>query len=102
MRLRNLVIIALTWMAMPVDIAAQPSDKDDIKLIFDETLRNGKSYEWLRYLTNQVGHRLSGSVGAGEAVNWAQTELQNIADTVWLQPVMVPHWVRGIEEDAYI
>ena len=102
MILRNLLIIVMMWMALPADILAQPSDKDEVKLIFDETLRNGKSYEWLRYLTNQVGHRLSGSAGAAEAVNWARAELQNIADTVWLQPVMVPHWVRGIEEDAYI
>lgn len=83
-------------------LKAQTSDADLVKSVFDETLRNGKSYEWLRHLTTQVGHRLSGSAGASEAVSWAKTELQNIADTVWLQPVMVPHWVRGVEEDAYI
>jgi carboxypeptidase Q len=89
-------------MVVPNIARAQSGDADDVKLIFNETLRHGKSYEWLRYLTTQVGHRLSGSPGAAEAVDWAATELDNIADTVWLQPVMVPHWVRGIEEDAYI
>jgi len=87
---------------MPFVAYSQASDADEVQLIFNETLRNGKSYEWLKYLTTQVGHRLSGSTGAAEAVNWAKAELDNIADTVWLQPVMVPHWVRGIEEDAYI
>lgn len=101
-RLRNLLIIVSALMSMPVIVHSQASDPDAVQLIFNETLRNGKSYEWLRYLTTQIGHRLSGSAGAAEAVNWAKAELQNIADTVWLQPVMVPHWVRGIEEDAYI
>lgn len=101
MRLRYLLVLLFAGFA-PAIVSAQSADADAVKLIFDETLRNGKSYEWLRYLTTQVGHRLSGSEGAAEAVNWAKSELQNIADTVWLQPVMVPHWVRGMEEDAYI
>lgn len=88
-----------SWMPL---VAQAQSDADQVKLIFNETLRNGKSYEWLRYMTTQIGHRLSGSPGAAEAVAWARDELQNVADTVWLQPVMVPHWVRGMEEDAYI
>ncbi|MEJ1241215.1 M28 family peptidase [Chryseolinea sp. T2] len=102
MKLRVLVIVMFAMFSLPVAVHAQTSDADDVKLIFDEALRNGKSYEWLRYLTTQIGPRLSGSAGAAEAVNWAKTEMQNIADTVWLQPVMVPHWIRGSEEDAYI
>ena len=102
MKLRELVMIMFSILSLPVAVCAQTSDADDVKLMFDETLRNGKSYEWLRYLTTQIGPRLSGSAGAAEAVNWAKTELQNIADTVWLQPVMVPHWIRGSAEDAYI
>lgn len=87
---------------MPVMVRSQNRDADDIKQMFDETLRNGRSYEWLRHLTTQIGHRLSGSAGAAEAVSWARSELANIADTVWLQPVMVPHWIRGVDEDGYI
>jgi carboxypeptidase Q len=102
MRFRNLLIILVALIVLPVSVRSQASDSDVVQLIFDETLRNGKSYEWLRYLTTQVGHRLSGSAGAAEAVTWTKAELQNIADTVWLQPVMVPHWIRGMEEDAYI
>lgn len=87
---------------MSAAVVAQPGDADIIEQIFSETLQRGKSYEWLRYLTGEIGHRLSGSAGAEEAVTWAKNELTGIADTVWLQPVMVPHWIRGMEEDAYL
>lgn len=100
--LRRILSTLLLGSAIVTGLEAQSSDADLVKSVFDETLRNGKSYEWLRHLTTQVGHRLSGSAGAAEAVAWAKTELENIADTVWLQPVKVPHWVRGVEEDAYI
>lgn len=97
----HIILFSSVASLLPLVTRAQ-SDADHVKFIFNETLRNGKSYEWLRYLTTQIGHRLSGSPGAAEAVNWTKDELQNVADTVWLQPVMVPHWVRGMEEDAYI
>lgn len=50
-----------------------------------------------------IGHRLSGSVGAERAVEYTKQELDQLnLDKVWLQSVMVPKWVRGIKEYAYI
>ena len=102
MKLRGIFFVILSVLSVHVAVVAQSSDAEQVKQMFDETLKHGKSYEWLRYLTTQIGPRLSGSAGAAEAVNWAKAELENIADTVWLQPVMVPHWIRGSVEDAYI
>ena len=65
-------------------------------------MSNGKSYDWLEYLSNDIGHRLSGSVNAETAVKWGKEELSSISDKVWLQPVMVPKWVRGAPEYAHI
>src|SRR5688572_1742771 len=70
-------------------------DELQIKRIFDQELTHGTSYENLRYLTNKIGHRLSGSPTAAAAVEWSRQVMMAYADTVWLQPVMVPHWVRG-------
>ena len=56
----------------------------------------GKSYDWLDHLTNQIGGRLSGSLNAERAIKWAKEELDAMPlDSVWLQTVMVPKWVRG-------
>jgi len=52
---------------------------------------------------NQIGGRLSGSLQAELAVQWGKEELEKLGlDKVWLQEVMVPKWVRGAKEYAYI
>ena len=74
-----------------------------IDQIYKEALSNGKSYKWLDYLSNQIGGRLSGSFNYERSVKWAVDELNKIdLDSVWLQPVMVPKWVRGAPEYAHI
>lgn len=71
--------------------------------IYDQALTNGKSYDWLDHLTNQIGGRLSGSLNEERAIQWAKDELNALPiDSVWLQPVMVPKWVRGTFEYANI
>ncbi|UZO80903.1 M20/M25/M40 family metallo-hydrolase [Aquimarina sp. ERC-38] len=82
---------------------AQNKDSVQLKKIYTTSLLNGKSYEWLEYLSNQIGPRLSGSVKAEEAVEWTKEELGKLGlDKVWLQPVMVPKWTRGVPEFAFI
>ena len=79
------------------------NDEQMIKKIFDSSLSNGKSYELLNYLSNEIGGRLSGSLNAERAVEWGRDELKKIGfDKVWLQEVMVPKWVRGPKEFALI
>ena len=79
------------------------SDADYIKTIYKNTLTNGQSYQWLDYLSNEIGGRLSGSLNAELAVEYTKEELEKLGlDRVWLQPVMVPKWVRGTPEFAYI
>jgi carboxypeptidase Q len=82
---------------------AQNSDALSIKKIADEILTNSKAYENLRFLTKNIGPRLSGSANAQKAVEATARMLKEAgADTVYLQPCMVPHWVRGAKETGYI
>jgi len=82
--------------------AAEKVDAATIKKIFDTALLSGKSYEWLRDLTTNVGGRLSGSPEAALAVKWGERVMKEAGlDSVWLQPATVPHWVRGEKEVAY-
>ncbi|WP_346881211.1 M20/M25/M40 family metallo-hydrolase [uncultured Algibacter sp.] len=79
------------------------SDEAFLKTIYTQSLTNGKSYDWLNHLSNQIGSRLSGSLGAKKAVAYTKEELEKLGiDKVWLQPVMVPRWVRGAKEYAFI
>ena len=74
-----------------------------INKIFNSSLTKSKAYEWLDYLSNQIGGRLSGSLEAQRAIEWSKSELDKLGfDKVWLQPVIVPRWVRGPKEFALI
>lgn len=78
-------------------------DSTQLKSIYNQALLNGKSYEWLDHLSNNIGGRLSGSLNAEKAVKYTKAELESLGlDKVWLQPVMVPKWTRGQKEYAYI
>jgi carboxypeptidase Q len=84
-------------------VAAQTEDSVVFKKISNEILANGTAYENLRYLCKQVGPRLSGSPQAQMAVEATFKMLKDAgADTVYLQPCMVPHWVRGDKEKGNI
>ncbi len=82
---------------------AQSNDSIIIKKIADEVLTNGKAYDNLRFICKKIGPRLSGSAQAQKAVEATAKMLKDGgADTVYLQPCMVPHWVRGIKEKGMI
>ena len=78
-------------------------DSTMVKQVFNASLNEGKSYQWLDYLSNNIGSRLSGSLGAELAVDYIKEQMQELGlDKVWLQPVMVPKWTRGAKEYSYI
>ncbi|MEG9328500.1 M20/M25/M40 family metallo-hydrolase [Salinimicrobium catena] len=84
-------------------MSMQEQDSLNLRKLFDMSLLNGQSYEWLDHLSNQIGGRLSGSVNAQRAVEYTKAELETLGlDKVWLQPVMVPKWTRGVQEYAYV
>ena len=90
---------------LSIALHAQPNSNDEkqLKTFFDTSLLNGHAYQWLDYLTNRIGSRLSGSLGAERAVAWTKSELDALGlDRVYLQPVKVPKWVRGAKEFALI
>ena len=83
--------------------AQQQKDSLMLQSIYRTALLDGKAYDWLDYLTNQIGGRLSGSLNAERAVEWSKEELEKLSlNKVWLQPVLVPKWVRGPKEFALI
>lgn len=82
---------------------SQNTDSVQIRKIYDEALVNGKAYSDLEYLCKKIGARLSGSANAQKAVEWTKSLMESYGfDRVYLQEVMVPHWVRGEKEQAKI
>ncbi len=96
-KLALIFVIAFTYVGL-----SQNSDEEQIKKLYDTALTEGAGYDWLNYLSNQIGGRLSGSIQAQQAVDYTKAQLDSLGvDNVWLQPVMVPKWVRGVPEFAY-
>jgi hypothetical protein len=82
---------------------SQTNNEQTIKEIYKSSLTNSKCYSWLDYLSNSIGARLSGSDNAEKAVLYTKSQLETLGfDRVYLQEVMVPKWVRGEKEIAYI
>jgi carboxypeptidase Q len=66
--------------------------------IIGAALTKNRAWERLGYLTDRIGHRLSGSSNLERAVTWAVAEMKGDGlDNVRAEKVMVPHWVRGEE-----
>jgi carboxypeptidase Q len=58
------------------------------------------AYEKLRHLTDEIGHRLSGSKELDRAIEWAAATMKAEGHDVRTEEVLVPHWVRGAESAA--
>jgi hypothetical protein len=72
------------------------ADSAMLKQISNHVLTNYQCYNDLRDLCKNIGHRISGSPQAEEAVKWGKEVMDKLGcDRVFLQEVMVPHWVRG-------
>jgi carboxypeptidase Q len=65
-------------------------------------LNDDYSYRQLAHLTENIGPRPSGSPQAQAAAEYVAAELRKLGLDVRLQPVTVPHWIRGAEIAALV
>jgi carboxypeptidase Q len=101
--LAGLLLVGGPATAQQAPKTKSKADSVAIRRLFDEALLRGESYENLRYLTGNIGARLSGSPQAQQAVEWGRVTMEKAGfDKVYLQEVMVPHWVRGPKEKGEI
>jgi Zn-dependent M28 family amino/carboxypeptidase len=95
-------IFIFSLLTISQEKVVRPYDSLALK-IYQIGLREGKAYEMLYELCTTIGHRFSGSENAAKAVEWAKRKMESLGfDSVYLEPVMVPHWVRGDVEKAYV
>ncbi|KQN77046.1 peptidase M28 [Duganella sp. Leaf61] len=78
--------------------AAPANDPATLAQIRDSAMKEDWAYERLADMTDLIGPRLSGSAGAAAAVEQVADAMRKIGAKVTLQPVKVPHWVRGEEK----
>lgn len=65
-------------------------------------LNDDYAYRQVAHLTENIGPRPTGSIQARAASEYVADELRKLGLDVKLQPVTVPHWVRGVETAALV
>jgi carboxypeptidase Q len=98
---KKILSITILSCILSAHISAQTFKEDSatIQKLAGYMLQKSYCYSDLRVLCKTIGHRLSGTPAAAKAVEWGKAALIEAGcDKVYLQPVMVPHWVRGAEE----
>ena len=82
--------------AAPGTAVFSAADQKTAATLRDRALAGSDAYALVGSLTGEVGPRLAGSPGDRAAVAWAQAKLTELGFArVRIQPVTVPHWVRG-------
>jgi hypothetical protein len=78
------------------------ADAAALAKVRDTAMSSDYAYGRLEDLADLVGPRLSGSAGAAAAVQQVAAEMRKLGAKVTLQPVKVPHWVRGAESGQLV
>ena len=98
--MKKITLLLLLFVSLSF---AQSEEEKMLKSIYNQALTNSKCYSWLDDLSNKIGSRLSGSVGAEKGVKYTKAELEKLGlERVFLQDVLVPKWVRGEKEVGFI
>ena len=104
MRLPLTVLPTALIFSLLIDSAAWPAEAPDTSMatalgrIRDAGSSDDWAYRRLADLCDKIGPRLSGSRQADAAVEQIAAALRAAGLNVTLQPVTVPHWVRGEEQ----
>ncbi len=97
---------AAAVLLMSVAVAAEAADEEPsatqgriavLADLRDAALRSDYAMDQLTVLSDTIGPRLSGSKQAAAAVTLVADAMRALGAKVSLEPVKVPHWVRGEE-----
>jgi hypothetical protein len=93
---------AIAQQATPTPVLYTAATISDLKKLQKAALESDYAYLRAAFLTNNIGPRLTGSPQAERAVAYVADEMKKAGLDVRLQPLTVPHWVRGIETGEII
>ena len=96
-RQHALGLAAATLFIGTAGAASPGNDPAALAKIRDTAMASDYAWERMADMTDLIGPRLSGSPGAAAAVTQVADAMRKLGAKVTLQPVKVPHWVRGIE-----
>jgi carboxypeptidase Q len=97
----TLATVAATAQTKPAP-PWSPGLLQQLRHLHQPALEDDYAYGQAAHLTDNIGPRLTGSPQAAAAVEYVADELRKLGLRVTLEPVSVPHWVRGEEHAALV
>ena len=101
-RIPALGLMAAALLAASAQAASPGNDPAALAKIRDTAMASDYAWERTADMTDLIGPRLSGSPGAAAAVTQVADAMRKLGAKVTLQPVKVPHWVRGAESGELV
>jgi carboxypeptidase Q len=98
-------LTAIPLLFLQPVFAQQPADDPRalVERILKAAMEDCDAFDFLQQLTVVAPHRLSGSRGAAEAIDFVRAQLLEHGFTpVVVESLLVPHWERGSVEEAVV
>jgi carboxypeptidase Q len=92
-----LFLVAVLTSGAPLRAQINALPLDTLEHIRAASLESDYGYTQLDYLCNKIGPRMTGTPQTAAAVQWVAARFRELGLETTLEPVMVPHWVRGEE-----
>jgi carboxypeptidase Q len=102
MRCAVLGFIVLAGGVIAAETGPYSDQTATLARIRDDAMSSRWAWDRLEELTDRIGPRLSGSPQLSAAITQLAGTLRSLGAKVTLQPVKVPHWVRGEERAELI
>lgn len=104
LRIAVLASLYLVFIASPATSQSITERyRDQVKQLIDASLATDSAWSRLAYITDTFGPRFSGSQNLEDAIDEIVRMMKKDGfDTVYTEPVKVPHWVRGNESAKMI
>ncbi len=82
----------------PSEKEASNTTSPQLISLLQAALEDDYTYNKLGELCDTIGPRLTASPGMKKAIEWSMQSMKEAGfDSVWTEPVTVPHWTRGAE-----
>ncbi len=98
----SLNIVVFAQQTTPTPTLYTEKTITELIQVQQRTLQSDYAYNQTRYLSYNIGPRLSGSPQAQRAIEYVADEMKKLGLEVQLQELIVPHWVRGEEKGELI
>ena len=98
----SLNIVISAQQATPTPTLYSEKTINELMQLQQKAMQSDYAYNQTRYLSYNIGPRLSGSPQAQRAIEYVADEMRKLGLEVQLQELTVPHWVRGEEKGELI